>query len=119
MNIDNTKAQMRKGVLEMCILALLAKEEMYTSDIIDKLKGTPKWKHADAAVRLEGLKEIDDPAVFAEVLETDTEARVRRFVVSRVDDVAVLTAAAKNDGRWNGRMCGSTREVNASRLSVV
>ena len=40
MNIDNTKAQMRKGVLEMCILALLAKEEMYTSDIIDKLKNS-------------------------------------------------------------------------------
>ena len=40
MNIDNTKAQMRKGVLEMCILALLAKEEMYTSDIIEKLKNS-------------------------------------------------------------------------------
>ena len=38
MNIDNTKAQMRKGVLEMCILSLLSKEEMYTSDIIDKLR---------------------------------------------------------------------------------
>ena len=49
--------------------------------IIDKLKGTPKWKHADVAVRLEGLKETDDPAVFAEALETDTEARVRRSVV--------------------------------------
>jgi PadR family transcriptional regulator PadR len=40
MNIDNTKAQMRKGVLEMCILSLLSTEEMYTSDIIDKLKGS-------------------------------------------------------------------------------
>ena len=40
MNIDNTKAQMRKGVLEMCILAILAREEMYTSDIIEKLKGS-------------------------------------------------------------------------------
>ena len=29
---------MRKGVLEMCILSLLSGEEMYTSDIIDKLK---------------------------------------------------------------------------------
>lgn len=38
MKIDNTKAQMRKGVLEMCILSLLSAEEMYTSDIIDKLK---------------------------------------------------------------------------------
>jgi PadR family transcriptional regulator PadR len=38
MNIDNTKAQMRKGVLEMCILSLLSSQEMYTSDIIDKLR---------------------------------------------------------------------------------
>ncbi len=38
MNIDNTKAQMRKGVLEMCILSLLSTEEMYTSDIIEKLQ---------------------------------------------------------------------------------
>ncbi|MEO5905361.1 MAG: PadR family transcriptional regulator [Saprospiraceae bacterium] len=40
MNIDNAKAQMRKGVLEMCILSLLSVEEMYTSDIIDKLKNS-------------------------------------------------------------------------------
>ncbi len=40
MNIDNTKAQMRKGVLEMCLLSLLSMEEMYTSDIIEKLKNS-------------------------------------------------------------------------------
>jgi len=34
------KAQMRKGVLEMCILSLLSSEEMYTSDIIDKLRNS-------------------------------------------------------------------------------
>jgi len=33
-----TKAQMRKGVLEMCILSIIAKEEIYTSDILKKLK---------------------------------------------------------------------------------
>jgi PadR family transcriptional regulator PadR len=38
MKIDNMKAQMRKGVLEMCILSLLSSEEMYTSDIIDRLR---------------------------------------------------------------------------------
>ena len=38
MKIDNMKAQMRKGVLEMCILSLLSVEEMYTSDIIDRLR---------------------------------------------------------------------------------
>ena len=38
MKIDNMKAQMRKRVLDMCILSLLSNEAMYTSDIIDRLK---------------------------------------------------------------------------------
>lgn len=38
MNTENSQAQMRKGVLEMCILSILAKEETYVPDIIDKLK---------------------------------------------------------------------------------
>ncbi|MCA1762683.1 MAG: PadR family transcriptional regulator [Cryomorphaceae bacterium] len=38
MKIENTKAQMRKGVLEFCILQLLKQEEMYPSDIISALK---------------------------------------------------------------------------------
>lgn len=38
MNVENTKAQMRKGVLEYCILSLLAQGELYPSDIIGKLK---------------------------------------------------------------------------------
>jgi PadR family transcriptional regulator PadR len=39
MNVGNTKAQMRKGVLEYCILGVLAQGECYPSDIMDKLKG--------------------------------------------------------------------------------
>lgn len=38
MKVENTKAQMRKGVLEYCILSLLLAGEMYPSDIIGKLK---------------------------------------------------------------------------------
>jgi len=38
MNIENTKAQMRKGVLEYCILSTLSDGEAYPSDIIGKLK---------------------------------------------------------------------------------
>ena len=38
MNTDNSQAQMRKGVLELCILSILAKEDSYVPDIIDKLK---------------------------------------------------------------------------------
>lgn len=38
MNIENTKAQMRKGVLEFCILSILSEKEAYVSDIINKMK---------------------------------------------------------------------------------
>ena len=37
-NVENSKAQMRKGVLEFCILSVLADGEAYPSDIIDRLK---------------------------------------------------------------------------------
>lgn len=38
MNAENVKSQMRKGILEYCILLLLKKEPAYTSDIIQKLQ---------------------------------------------------------------------------------
>ncbi len=38
MNIENVKAQMRKGVLEFCILSILSRGDAYASDIIKKLK---------------------------------------------------------------------------------
>ena len=38
MNTENIQVQMRKGVLEFCILAIIAKNESYASDIIAALK---------------------------------------------------------------------------------
>ena len=35
---DNVRSQMRKGVLEYCILCILSKQEAYASSIIDSLK---------------------------------------------------------------------------------
>lgn len=37
-NIDKTKAQMRKGVLELCILSIINRKEAYASDILEELK---------------------------------------------------------------------------------
>ena len=39
MKVENTKAQMRKGILEYCILTVLSKKEAYPSEIIEELKG--------------------------------------------------------------------------------
>jgi PadR family transcriptional regulator, regulatory protein PadR len=36
--LENAKAQMRKGVLEYCILSILEKGDAYTTDIINQLK---------------------------------------------------------------------------------
>jgi len=38
MNVENAKAQMRKGVLEYCILSILSDKDAYASDVINKLK---------------------------------------------------------------------------------
>jgi PadR family transcriptional regulator PadR len=38
MDIENTKAQMRKGILEYCILSVLRKGEAYPSDLLQDLK---------------------------------------------------------------------------------
>ena len=38
MNVENTKAQMRKGFLEMITLLMISKEESYPSDMIKRLK---------------------------------------------------------------------------------
>jgi len=38
MDLENTKAQMRKGILEYCILSILSRNSCYASDIIKELK---------------------------------------------------------------------------------
>lgn len=39
MNVDNAKSQMRKGMLEYCVLLLLSGGAAYAGDIIARLKG--------------------------------------------------------------------------------
>ncbi len=38
MNVENANAQMRKGVLELCILSILSRGDAYTTDLINMLK---------------------------------------------------------------------------------
>lgn len=40
MDLENAKAQMRKGVLEMCVLAVIAERETYPPEIMSRLEGT-------------------------------------------------------------------------------
>ncbi|MBU6273840.1 MAG: hypothetical protein RIS78_311 [Bacteroidota bacterium] len=38
MNMENVRAQMRKGVLELCILRVLGRSEAYASDLLNELR---------------------------------------------------------------------------------
>ena len=38
MDIQNTQSQMRKGVLEFCILSIIQQGEVYPSDIVEQIK---------------------------------------------------------------------------------
>jgi PadR family transcriptional regulator PadR len=38
MDLERNNAQMRKGVLELCILSIVSHQDAYASDIIEKLK---------------------------------------------------------------------------------
>lgn len=38
MNVENTQSQMRKGILEYCILGILHNGEAYPSEILEKLR---------------------------------------------------------------------------------
>ena len=38
MNIENTQSQMKKGILEFCILSIIRRGEAYPSDIVEETK---------------------------------------------------------------------------------
>ena len=38
MKVEKTNAQMRKGVIELCVLSVISDKEVYTSDILSEMK---------------------------------------------------------------------------------
>lgn len=38
LDVANTKAQMRKGILEFCILLIISEDKTYTNDILQELR---------------------------------------------------------------------------------
>jgi hypothetical protein len=80
--------------------------------ILDKLKPQPRWKHADPAVRLEAVRDLDEPFDLGVLAETDPDNKVRRAAVARIDDPAVL-------GRCAGDADVTVRDEAADRLVAL
>ena len=67
--------------------------------ILEKLRPPPRWKHADPTVRVAAVYELgpnESDALHALARE-DTEPRVRRAAVARIDAAAVLGEIARGD----------------------
>jgi hypothetical protein len=64
---------------------------------LDKLKPQPRWKHADPAIRLDAIRELDDAGELAAIAESDPDVRVRRLVLSRLTDPDVIHRLATAD----------------------
>src|ERR1044072_3495646 len=60
MNIENTQSQMRKGILEFCILSIIRRGEAYPSDIVDEMRGcNPQIQEGTLYPLLTRLKNAD------------------------------------------------------------
>ena len=83
--------------------------------LLEKLRPQPKWKHADPAVRLEGLHEIEDAdqETLIALANEDQDARVRRAAAARVTDAAVLAVLVRNESD------AGTRELAGARLAAL
>ena len=81
--------------------------------LLDKLKPQPRWKHADPSVRLEALRELDDPIELATLAESDPDIRVRRAAILRTPDAAPLGRIAAGDADPD------TRDRAAERLLAL
>ena len=83
--------------------------------LLEKLRPQPKHKHADPAVRLEGLHDIDDTdqAALVALAIDDPDPRVRRAATGRVTDAAALAGMVRNESDL------ATRDLATSRLAAL
>jgi hypothetical protein len=70
--------------------------------LFDRLKPTPRWKHADAQVRLSAVQDLDANdagtlEILSTLVRTDADPRVRRAAVARLDDASLLADVARQD----------------------
>jgi hypothetical protein len=67
--------------------------------ILERLRPTPRWKHTDPAVRVAAVYELAaaDAEALRALAREDSEPRVRRAAVTRLDEVPVLAEIARTD----------------------
>ena len=90
MNVDNAKSQMRKGMLEYCIMLLLKENPCYSSDIISRLKDANLLVVEGTLYPL--LSRLKNEGVLSYEWQESTQGPPRKYYVLSEDGKAMLAA---------------------------
>ena len=96
MNIENTQAQMRKGILEYCILLVICNQDAYVQEIINKLKDSKLLVVEGTIYPL--LTRLKNMGLLSYRWEESTQGPPRKYY-SITDSGRVFLAALENS--WN------------------
>ena len=95
MDIEKNIAQMRKGVLELCILSIVSRKDAYASDIIGKLKESQLIVVEGTLYPL--LRRLEKQGLLDSEWSLET-SRPRRYYVLNVSGREALETLK---GEWN------------------
>ncbi|MCW8312587.1 PadR family transcriptional regulator [Sphingobacterium thalpophilum] len=114
---ENTQIQMRKGILEYCILSIISRGEIYASDIISELKKAQLLVVEGTLYPL--LTRLKNNGLLSYIWKESTSGPPRKYYEITREGLEVL---AKLDVTWNelvfavntslaGRSMDSTKPV--------
>lgn len=94
--VENIKSQMKKGILEYCILSIINRQEVYTSDILEALR------QADLLV-VEGtlyplLSRLKNNGLLKYRWQESTDGPPRKYFTLTDEGQEMLAAL---DGEWS------------------
>ncbi|MBP3471271.1 MAG: PadR family transcriptional regulator [Paraprevotella sp.] len=113
MNVDNAKSQMRKGMLEYCVMLLLRKEPSYASDIITQLKKAELIVVEGTLYPL--LTRLKKDGLLSYEWRESTQGPPRKYYALTVDGERFLDEL---DCAWN-ELAKTVNHLKAERLSDV
>lgn len=110
MKIENTKQQMRKGILEYCILSILSHNEAYPSEVISELK-------ASKMIVVEGtlyplLTRLKNAGILTYRWEESTSGPPRKYYSLTESGESFL---AEMDGTWE-ELAAAVKATRRKRL---
>lgn len=96
MDVENTKTQMRKGILDYCILAILNDGEAYSTDVIQQLKDAKMIVVEGTVYPL--LTRLKNAGVLQYKWEESSSGPPRKYYTLTESGKEIL---AELDGTWN------------------